>query len=353
MSALLRIFLLSLAFLPLAAAQPESASDVVQAVRPASQPAPPASDARKSRYGVGLGNVRPAQMQTLGLQWFVSSEALTWALQGAASGVTIPDGVQFPFMVWAKSANTETERQTLRMAAEKFPGKYWLIHNEPNVKEMGNMTPTEYAEALHWYAGVLKDIDPAAKLVGPNVLNWDHTCDGCGGFAQGRDWTEQMRAAYLDRYKEEPPLDAWSLHTYDLDWQHLPQGDAQRQIDQMRGMRAWLDSIPALAGKPIWNTEIGLHWGYPGLNFRDDTKLAYPIGDFDYAHVERYMRTVFGWLNENAEALNIERWFLWTAWMAPEAWQEVWGGITLVDGPAADAAITRLGRLYQELAGVR
>jgi hypothetical protein len=119
----------------------------------------------------------------------------------------------------------------------------------------------------------------------------------------------------------------------------------------MQGLRAWLDSIPALAGRPIWNTEIGLHWGYPGLNFRNG--LAYPLGDFDYDHVERYMRTVFGWLNENAAALTIERWFIWVAWLGPESWQETWGGITLTDGPTARAGLTRLGRLYQELAGVR
>jgi len=347
----LRVLLLSLVLLPVAAGHPKRATEALPVGHPSSQAGPSAPESLQSRYGVGLGDARPAQLQTLGLQWFVSGEALTWALQGDASGVTIPEGVQFPLMVWAKNANTEIEQQTVRMAAEKFPGKYWIIHNEPNVKEMGNMTPAEYADALHWYAGLLKSADPTAKLVGPSVLNWSHTCESCGGFTQGLAWTDQMRTAYLDRYHEEPPLDVWSLHTYDLDWRTLPQGNAQRQIEQMQGMRAWLDSIPALTGKPIWNTEIGLHWGYPGLDFRNG--LAYPLGDFDFNHVERYMRTVFGWLNENAEALKIERWFLWTAWMGPESWQEQWGGITLTDGPAADAPLTRLGRLYQELAGVR
>jgi hypothetical protein len=306
----------------------------------------------KGRYGVGLGHGNPAQMQTLGLEWFVSSFSLDWALQGQAAGVTVPEGVKYPFMIWAKNFNTDAERQRIRTAAQRFPGSYWLIHNEPNVNTMGNMTPAEYAEALRWYADEIRMADSTAKLVGPNVLNWTFTCEGCEGFVQGQEWSDQMRKAYMDRYQQEPPLDAWSLHTYDLDWQRLPQGNAQRQIEQMQGMRAWLDSIPALAGKPIWNTEIGLHWGYPGLNFRDDTKLAYPIGDFDYDHVERYMRTVFGWLNANADALNIERWFIWVMWQQPEHWQEQWGGITLTNGPAADAAVTRLGRLYQELAGV-
>jgi len=208
------------------------------------------------------------------------------------------------------------------------------------------------AEVLAWAAKVIRDADPTARLVGPNVLNWAHTCEGCPGFTPGRDWTLQMRTAYVARYGTEPPFDVWSLHAYDLDWSALPQGNAARQIEQIQGLRDWLDSLPGLHGRPIWITELGLLWAYPGITWREGR--ASPVGEYDYERVEAYLRAILGWLSDNAERLVIERWFLWVvSWQRPEPWQTVWTGIRLMDGPAPDAPINRLGRLYQELAGVR
>src|SRR5262249_12739879 len=159
-------------------------------------------------------------------------------------------------------------------------------------------------------------------------------------FQSGREWTEQMRDAYRARFNTEPPFDIWGIHVYDLDWEHLPNGNAQRQIQQIDEARGWLDSIPELAPRPLWLTEVGIHWGYPGYEVRGDQ--VYPTGEFQEAHVEAYMRELFGWLNQNAQLRNIARWFLWVTYISgAEQNFASWGGISLMDGPTAEANITR------------
>lgn len=302
----------------------------------------------RSRYGVGIGtDVDPRQVTQLGLEWYFA---------GSPTTTPSPAGTRAVYILPVNPPLPEAE---VRALIAQVPGAAWLVGNEPNIVPEFNIsaphsaTPEGYADALAFYASTIKANDPAALLIGPNVLNWNVTCVACPGFPSGQEWTEQMRAAYQSRYNAEPPLDVWSLHPYDLNWTHLPMGDAQLQIGQIQAMRDWLTTVPALADRPMWVTEIGLHWAYPGLEVRADGKY-YPIGDFDYAHVEQWMRDVFGWLNQNAVSLNIERWFLWLTYTDQlEPWMSLWPTITLTDGPGADAAVTRLGLLYQELAGIR
>lgn len=303
----------------------------------------------QARYGVGIGqDAEPAQVTALGLTWyfggFPSEQALNSRPAGAKATFILP-------------VNPVLDEATLRRIVQSAPGVAWLIGNEGNVPSASAISPAaatdpeRYAVALNYYATALRSADASAKLVGPNVLNWSYTCDGCGGFQSGLDWTVAMRAAYVSRYNQEPPFDAWGVHAYDLDWVHLPNGNAALQLRQIADMRRWLDSVPTLVGAPIWVTEIGFHWGYPGIEQRAD-RLYYPVGAFDYDHAEDWMRTVFGWLDSNAESQHIDKWFLWLTYTnVLEDWMGAWPTVRLLDGPSATATINRLGRLYQELAG--
>jgi hypothetical protein len=300
---------------------------------------------RIERYGVSVVGGTPQQVVTLGLKWFT---------QCCDADRDVPDGTESPRFL---PIDPVLDVDTLRYLAGKYPGSYWLIGNEPNVVEsspagFGNASPDTYAAAINFYARELKGADPSAMLVGPSVLNWDFTCNGCPGYPQGKDWTVRMRDAYVRRYGAEPPLDVWALHTYELDWVNLPNGNAQRHIDQILGLRSWLDSIPGLSGAPIWISEMGLHWAYAGIEFKDS--VIYPVGDYDWDHVEDFMRSLFGWLNDNADQYNIQKWFLFTAYAgSAESYESVYGGIQLMDGPEADATINRLGKLYRQLAGIQ
>lgn len=303
---------------------------------------------RIARYGVGVNDGEPAQVTALGLEWFVWGGALKWALGTGLQHVKIPEEARFPIIIPTKKLLSQPEIQTL---AKKRPGTYYLVENEPNVASMGDTSPEAYAAALKYYDEAFAKADPTAKLVGPNVLNWEHLCNGCGGYDQGRAWTERMRETYLARYGAEPPLDIWSLHAYDIDWDNLPQGDASRQIAQIQGMRDWLDSV-GLAARPMWITEAGIHWGYPEVRWKDDK--AFPGGEFATDHVAQYMRDLFGWLEANHESARIDKWFLWViSWTDDfEWWQGEWTGIELMDGRGPDAPVTPFGRLYQQMAGI-
>ncbi len=324
-------------YAPLPGESPAAAPLVTAPVSPVG----PSAQDRRSRYGVNLSQADASRVQALGLEWFIPC---------CSPDYTPPPGTRIPQRLFFAQPGGR-DAGTLRTRVLRWPGAYWFIDNEPNVPEMGNLTPEAYAEALAWAAGVIKAADPTAKLVGPHVLNWSVTCERCAGYTEGRAWTEAMRAVYLARYEQEPPFDVWALHIYDVDWSVLPQGNAERQINQVRGLREWLDSHPGLRDRPIWLTETGILWGYPAIEWRDG--LAAPAGAFAHDHVERYMRTLFGWLEANAAALSIERWFLWSVWQGRESWNTAFGGITLVEGPQPNASITPLGRLYQELAGIR
>jgi hypothetical protein len=311
----------------------------------APQDGSPEAQRRRERYGVGVVDGDPEQVLALGLSWFTHIRGLDFVP---------PEGTNTPrFLPISPRMGEARVRETIA----RYPGGYWLIGNEPNVMDsspagLGNASPEVYAASLNFYATVIKDADPTATLIGPNVLNWSDTCNGCPGYPQGLEWTDRMRAVFVEQFGAEPPLDVWSLHTYELDWFSLPMGNAELHIRQITGMREWLDAIPDLAGKPIWITEQGIHWGYGGMEWQGD--VAHPVGDYQFEHVERFMRELYGWLNENAEPLNIQKWFLFPiSTTIFEPYQSQWAGITLLDGPAADAPINRLGEVYMELAGVR
>jgi hypothetical protein len=299
------------------------------------------------RYGIFImgSDGNPAWAPVMGLSWVI----------GPGPGDPLPAGVR---SLYGLPVNPVLDESTLRGLVAQQPAAHWYIENEPNVSANAvggiHASVDQYARGLNYYARVLKRMDPKARLLGPNIMNWDFTCIACGGYVSGRDWTIQMRDRYRALFRTEPPLDIWTIHSYDLDWQRLPQGDAVRQIGQILGLRTWLDGISGLRHKPIWVTEIGYHWNYPGLEPRADAKV-YPSGDYAVGHLDQWMREVFGWLNAYAGRLNIQRWFAVLAYTeALESWMggTRWPGIVMLDGPLPAPSINRFGRLYQQFAGV-
>ena len=211
-----------------------------------------------------------------------------------------------------------------------------------------------HARGLTYDARVLMRMEPNAKLVGPNILSWDFTCVGCSGYTPGRDWTLQMRDRYRPLYRTEPPPDIWTIHTYDLDWQNLPQGNTSRQIAQVQGLRTWLKANRTLGRKPIRVTKVGYHRNYLSFQKGTDGKI-YPLGAYAADHLDRWMRDVFGWINANTQALRIDRWFIVLTYTeAVEPWMGGTRrpGIEILDGPLTTSMINRFGLLYQHLARV-
>ena len=246
-----------------------------------------------------------------------------------------------------------TDMALLADRARKQPGMTWSMGREPNgeAAALPEMQPARYAVLLHQVASAIHGADPTAVLVGPDVLNWTAPCEGCSGFVSGRDWTMAMRAAYVASFGEEPPFDVWTIHTYPLTWQHLPTVDYVSMQQHIIDYRHYLDGIPGLHGKPIWDSELGVHWGYEGRGMLQTAgNLQFvPLGRNRQYLVEAYLRQMLTWLTDVGPSYNVTRWFVWATFNPDDATDHA-GGISLLDGPGPDAHLTSYGRIFADAA---
>lgn len=302
----------------------------------------PASD---ERFGV---IVLPRQnpglvLNELGLKWYHDYGFTADAPQGAAKMMKVPMG-------------KEIDLGTLTAAARARPGSFWAMGNEPNVPGQDNLPPEEYAIRFYSYVRAIKGADPSAIIVAPEILNFTRTCGSCSGFTRGREWLEGFRRTYQERYGEPPPIEIWSIHTYDLNWDRLPQGDAQAQIQEIIAFRSYLDRLPEAAGKPIWLTEFSVVWAYPGITWRESPAgalRATPEGVLDNATLETYLKDMLQWLKTNGRQFKVERWFLFSSHPYTEPWATAPGGIWLMEDTPSGPRTTSLGNLYRKLARER
>ncbi len=305
------------------------------------------------RYGVILHTSGDPQAQryflnALGVQWY-----LDYRSDPAASG---SNKVLF---VSVRPAQGRLTSDQISQIAQASPGAYWYLGGEANVAEQDGLSGAKYAPEFYYYATQIKAVDPNAHLMSASVLNWDFTClrpepHGCGWDYSGREWANEFRTAYLALYGQEPPVEVWSLDAYPLDWVHLPTVNPQIVIDQVAAMRGYLDSIPGQAGKPIWITEVGLHWGYDGLRCFTNNQGVYGCmasGQYHQQAVLDYLTAVFDWLEANSVSMNVQRWFLFNSYHDLTAFSPAaYAGLTLFDGPNPGANLTPTGDLFRRRA---
>lgn len=242
---------------------------------------------------------------------------------------------------------------TLQAGALAVPGGSWLIGNEPNVPGQDNITPQQYATELNYYASTIHAVDPKANLVGPNVLNWDATClSGCS-FTQGHGWTDQMRLTYLAQYGVNPPFATWGIHLYALDWYNTPMdsaADIASDEAEMGAFSAYLTNLRLT--QPIWLSEFGIVWAYPGWTVVPTGCAAppvciAPVGSYDQAGVTAFLTTFVHWLEGNRR---VERWFLFSNSPYADTFATAPGGISLLTNPSTTALPSASGTTYQSLA---
>jgi hypothetical protein len=241
---------------------------------------------------------------------------------------------------------------TLADGARQDPGGYWLIGNEPNVPGQDEISPDAYAVELKYYVDTIKGADPTAKIVAPNVLNFDATCSGCTGMTAGRAWVDAFRAAWANRYGGEPSIDVWGIHAYTISWDKLPMTDVTATEAQVSAFSDYLAAVPALAARPIWLSEFGVVWGFDGYtNVSAGCAAApnciAPTGPFDQAAVGDYLDHVLTWLTSNDSRYRIDRWFVYTTFGNPEPFATAYGGVSLLSANAPTAPLSPLGAIYQ------
>ncbi len=242
----------------------------------------------------------------------------------------------------------------LAARARGVPGSAWILGNEPNVPGQDDILPEVFAAWYHDATYAIRAVDPLARFVGPNGLNWDFTCTGCGGYTSTHDWSDLFLEAYRAAYGEPPLLDAWGLHVYDVDWANPPLVHTERSLAQIEGARVWLDEQPDLAGKPIWVTELGVIFGYDSYSVAQvgSATVVAPRGPWRQDAVEGFVADMVGWLTTRGAELGVERWFLYSALPAREPYQAGPAGVALLRGPADALAPTPEGQLYLQTAAL-
>ena len=139
---------------------------------------------------------------------------------------------------WTKVEADPTEWENwVRAIVEHYKGrvKYWEILNEPNAGK--GITPARYAALLKSACRVIREVDPASKIVG--------LC----GVSSYPEWTEDVLAA-----GGGGTFDILSFHNY-LGSSPILAWRRDRKIERTQA------AMVKHLGKtlPIWNTESGIH----------------------------------------------------------------------------------------------
>ena len=247
------------------------------------------------------------------------------------------------------------------------PGAYWLIGNEPNVpgqdydgvyltngvRDFASLrgSATRYVQAFRHYRSLIRAADPTAHIVFGNFLNFDATCQACGGFFSAHEYLNEVQLAFQRDWGEEIPSDViWGIHVYLIDWLNLPMIDSGMVPREIGLLRAYIDTMESRRGASIWLTEFGVIWGYPSRCEVDFKMTSCPDAPFAEQETDNYLVTTLDWLSANATALGIDRWYLFSNYALPEPFASVYGGISLLDGPGPAAQLTRFGRTFLEYA---
>lgn len=256
------------------------------------------------RVGVGVSHRNPLQFSWPDNRpgWFHDWDIDIFTLAGgynqplprlALSGDETDLGMEFVPLISTPGDRDLYSADLLAQLARSYPGRTWIVGNEPDVLTQDWATPEQYASAYHRIYGAIKRADPSAVIVAGNL----------GLVTPLRlKYLDAVVEAYEHRYGAAMPADVWGVHLYVLP-EHagkwgagLPPGTSDprgegmswtvEQHDelplikqQVRSMRAWMNTN-GYANHPLWITEYGILMP-PEYGFGPQRVAGFLIGTFD------------------------------------------------------------------------
>ena len=337
------------------------------------------------RYGVVLHS-KPTDaneyfLNKLGVKWFYNAKDSSTGLADVPVGaqkilmIRIPDHSS----VWTEekilsisTASSQdignmgfTTREQIQETADKHPGSAWYLYGEFN--RFNHINGKLFAHVFEYYSSTIRSFDSSAIILGPSVLNWDYTCEGCFGFTVcdgkyvrgykcGKRWIMSFLDEYEDHFGKRADVDIWIMDVYPIDWVNVPNGPehADISIDQIIKFRTFLnqyqyDNQYVYQNSPIWLMELGLHVGFDSWGITDDK--IHSIGSYRWDKLAQFMNKLMGWLNSNAGNNLIQKWFMYVSWYDPiNITPDGHMGIGLFDGPNFGADLNCLGAVYRSWA---
>lgn len=190
-------------------------------------------------------------------------------------------------------------------------GALWIIGNEPECPNQGNLTPAEYATRYHESYVRIKGWDPTAQVA-------------IGGVVEPTPlrlrWIEEAMAAYENAYGEPMPVDVWNIHMQILhegteenhksgagvptgitpapgearDYSYPDCANARIFKTLVRDFRQWM-ADHGQRNKPLIISEMGVlqpsYLLYPDPKMSEEQRTE--MGD---RLIEQYMWQTFDWL---------------------------------------------------------
>jgi len=162
------------------------------------------------RFGVGLTpgiRVQEDGIERLALITDYDIELLHigwYANWGLAQQPLRPGGIKYAQMVLVRATEYPTNTLEITSTVTANPGDLWIVGNQPEAKYgQGNRTPGEYAQIYHDVYGMVKGLDPSARVA-------------VGGVVEPTplrlQWLDLVLEAYHDLYGHEMPVDVWNVH---------------------------------------------------------------------------------------------------------------------------------------------
>jgi hypothetical protein len=216
-------------------------------------------------------------------------------------------GMEFVPMVRIRRDRLAPPARDLRIRAAQYPGRIWLIGNEPDVRWQDNVEAEKYAELYHEAYVAIKSVDPSAQVA-------------IGGLSQitplRLEYLNRIWETYQEQYGVEMPVDVWNMHAFVLReeadnwgvgippgfdvahgmlWEIAEHDSLVLLENQVRLMRRWMHDH-GQRDKPLYITEYGIlmpaEYGFPQarvsqflvdsfdllLRLRDN-ELGYPADD--------------------------------------------------------------------------
>ena len=132
--------------------------------------------------------------------------------------------------------------------------------------------------------------------------------------------------------------------------------DISTDESEIASFSTYLAGIPAHANKPIWITEMGILWAYPGWTPVSSGCAAppnciAPTGTYDTAGVVTFINQFIPWLTSHSATYRLGKWFVYVSYGTPDPYQTQYGGISLLTDTSPSPALTQPGRTYRRLAG--
>lgn len=188
----------------------------------------PGNTSYKKGVGRNWGVGTPEELQALGVSW-----AYNWYV---APELFAQDDFEYVPMIRAG----ENHFDFIAQMARTYPGRYWLIWNEPDYQFSDNLKAVDAAREYHFLRPLIKGADPTAKLIVGGVY-----------FSAGLQWLTDFRNEYHKLFNEYPEVEGWHAHLY--------KGRTDYNKDEWRSIvnswPRWMEENGGIV--EFWLTEFG------------------------------------------------------------------------------------------------